>query len=138
MLAARAEPQVPVVHQELGPVVLRRDRVLGGRRREDLERAHPDLVLARVLRVRAHLAGHDERGLLREVAGELERLGAHVARADDGLDDPGSIAELEELDLLAPAPVVEPALERDRLANVISEPLDGNVRCHGPPRGPAR
>ena len=44
--------------------------------------------------------------------------------ADDALNDPRSVAHLEELELLASAFVVQPASELDRFADVISKLSD--------------
>ena len=76
VLAPRAQPQVTVVHQEVGAVVLGRDRELGARLGQDLHAAHGDLVDARLLGVLLDLAAQRDARLLLEVADRLEGLRA--------------------------------------------------------------
>src|SRR5207244_3392740 len=73
--------------------------------------------------------------LLTDVVGQRERLGRHVPLEDDALDDARAVAHLEEVQLAARTLVVEPALQRDRFADVAAK--IGDVRCsrgaHEPP-----
>src|SRR6185295_2199819 len=78
-----------------------------------------------------HLAGDDDRGLLRELVGPGEDLGGHVLHVDDALDDAGAVAELEEVELARGAFVVEPALEGDLLALHVGEVPGDVLYVHG-------
>ncbi len=130
VLSLAPQPQVTVVHQEVDAVFLGRDGVLLGRDPDDLERLHLQLVLALAFRVRLHGPGDHQRGLLGQRARLLEEGGAHVSLGDDPLDHPGAVTDLEELDLLAAAPVVEPTPERDLLADVLCQIFDVDVLAH--------
>ncbi len=120
-LTARAQPQVAVIHEEVGAVLLRRDGVLAGAGADHFEGRDGELVRVGVLGVGLHLARDAQGGLLREAVGRGEGLGADVVEAHDGLHDAGAVAHLEEDQLLAGAAVVEPPLEGDGLADVLGQ-----------------
>ena len=132
VLPLRAQPQVAVVHQEVGPVLLRADGVLLRRRGEEPHVLHVDLVLPLDLAVLLHGAGR-----LRPTTPAAmwsacwKSLRRDVALEDDALDDAGAVAHLEEVELAARPLVVEPALEGDRLADVLAQILDAHC-AHGP------
>ena len=98
--------------------------------REDAHVLHVDLVLALDASVLLDGADDLDRRLLRDVVGLRERLGRDVALEDDALDDAGAVAHLEEVELAARSPVVEPPAEGHRLADVLRKLLDPHF-AHG-------
>ena len=64
-----------------------------------------------------------------EVIGRLEHLLADRRLRHHRLDEPGAVAQRQEMDLAARAAVVQPALDGDRLALVLGDVLD--VSSHG-------
>ena len=129
MLPARANPEMTMVHQEGGAMLLRRDGVLL-RDVEDLEAGGMELVAERGAGVFADNARDLDAALLGEPLGALKDLLGDVVLAHDALDDGRAVAELQEVDLAARADVVDPALERDGLVFVGRNLLDVDVR-HG-------
>ena len=109
LLARRADPQVAPIHQEVDAVFLRRDREVV-RLAHDLEARDVDLVAARRALVRARGAVHDDGALLREVVGPRERLVADGGLGHDGLDEAGSVADLQKVDLAARSAVASQPL----------------------------
>jgi hypothetical protein len=67
LLARRSEPEVAVVHEEIHPVLLGRDRVVA-RERHHLEARKPQLDAAHLACVRFDRAARDHRRLLRQRA----------------------------------------------------------------------
>ena len=63
---ATAQPEVPVVEQEIDAVLLRLDRIVDRARAEDLQVRHTHLVATRCARLGAHLAGHGDARLVRQ------------------------------------------------------------------------
>src|SRR5690606_38976110 len=120
------QPQVPVVHEELDAVRLRRDRVVLGAA-EQLDGRRPDLEAADLPLVGDDGAGDAERVLLRGLVGRLERGGVHLLLVHDALHEAGAVAEDEEDEALGAALVVEPAAEGDGQAFVPREVADGGV-----------
>ena len=134
-LAAAPEPEVPAVHEELDAVLFGRDRVRLGER-EHLDARGLDLDPARLPLVGADRALDTERALLRQRLGGLPRLGPDGVRVHDDLHDPAPVADLEELQALRPARVVEPPVDGDGLADVLGEGFDADERLgHGAVRG---
>jgi hypothetical protein len=82
----RAQPQVTVIHQEVGAVLLGRDRIRLGDRdhRDPLE---PQLDAARGTRVLAHDAAHHHRALLGELLGRGPVLRGHVVASGHALQN---------------------------------------------------
>ena len=153
VLALRAQPEVAVVHQEVGPVVLGADGVLGRRRAEDLQLLHVELELALDLAVLLHGAHDLERRLLLDVIGLLEDVGRDVPLEDHALGRARPVADLEKVQLAARAAVVEPAAQGDGLADVLAQILHAHfahgvanstatswraARCGAPRRRPGR
>ena len=128
LLPRRADPQVAPVHQVVDAVLLRRDGVVV-RLADDLEAADVELVAARRAGIGADRAGHDDGALLAEVIGRDEDLGADRGLRHHRLDEAGAVADGQEVQLPARPPVVQPALERDGLADVPGDVLD--VGRHG-------
>ena len=117
------------VEQEGDPVLLGRDRVVG-RGRVHLEVLDRQLEAAGGALVLAHDAGDFERGLLPQMVGGGERLGAEVVDRGDALANTGAVAHQQEMDFAARAAVVEPSLERHFLAHVTAQFVDIDPR-HG-------
>ena len=102
----RAEPQVPLLHQERDAVLLVADRVLAGRPRDDREVADVELEADGRALVLLHEPGDGEARLLRQVVRLDEDLGRHVALEDHALDRPRAVADLQEVELPRRAAVV--------------------------------
>src|SRR5690606_17726033 len=130
-LPAAPQPQVPPVHEELDAVLLRRDGVaLGAGEQPHAVGLHLDP--AHLPLVGADGAGDLEGALLRGLLGRAERGPVHGPGVDDALDDPGAVAEDEEVEALRAALVVEPPLQRDAGADVLGEGFDAGERLgHG-------
>jgi hypothetical protein len=127
LLALRADPEMPAIHQEVDAVLLRRDRIVL-RLRDDFERRDVDFVAARRARVGARGAVDDDRAFLREVVRLRERLVADRLLRHDALDEARAVAHGEEVDLAAGAPAVQPPAQPDRLSLVFRDVFDVRVR----------
>ena len=130
-LPLRADPEVALVQEEGRAVLLRRDRKINARP-DELEVAKGKLDAARRALVLAYDAGHangrllGDRGTLREdVLGKLRLHG-------DALHGPASVPNEEKLELPARAPVVEPSLNPNFLADSLPKrPDPGGSADHG-------
>jgi hypothetical protein len=118
-----AQPEVAVVEEEFGPVLLRLDGVLRGGV-EHLQASQPELVAARRSFLLPHGAGDRHRGLESQVQEALEGGLVHVLRRPHALAVPGAVADHQEGDLPLVAVVVRPAAQGDRLAHVPGEARD--------------
>jgi hypothetical protein len=94
VLSFGPEPQVAVVHEKIGSVLLGRDGVLADGLREHREALGADLEHARLLRVGLHLADDLEARLLREVIGGGEGRVVDVPLAHHALDHAEAVAQL--------------------------------------------
>ena len=125
VLLGRPEPEMAVLHQERGAVLLERDRIVLGHL-DDLELGHGQLVAARGPLVRPDLAPDDERGFLGQAVELLEEgrilLGAEGRR----LDDARAVAHEEEANLARRALVIDPAADLDVLSVVSRDVFDIN------------
>src|SRR5581483_1663259 len=130
MLILRAQPEMAHVHEERGAVLFRCDRIIL-RGAEDLERFDAELDATLRALFRANLARHANRRLLRDGIGSVPRLRAHFLLEDDALQVTAAITNDGELQLARRALVVQPAADRDFLANVLREILDSDVRHKG-------
>ena len=108
ILLRRANPQMAQVVQKRDAMLLVRDRIVA-RGADDLETFRRQLIAAGRALVLAHEAGHLQRGLLAQMICRRERLGAEVVERRDALADAGAVAHLQEMNLAAGAPVVEPS-----------------------------
>ena len=70
------------------------------------------------------------RGLSAQMVRGRERLGAEVVNGRDALADAGAVAHLQEVNLAAGTPVVEPSGERDFGAGVFREVFDKDAFGH--------
>ena len=113
------------LEQEGDPLLLGRDRVIL-RVLQDLEPLRLELAAPFGARIAGDLAVDLERRLLAARAGSLEELFADVGLRDNALDQTGSVAHLEEVQLLAGAAVVEPTLDPNALAHVRAERIYGH------------
>jgi hypothetical protein len=126
--ALAAEPEVPVVEQVVGAVLLGRDRVaVDGL--QHLAVRHADLVPTGRALVRLHLADEHQARLLAGVADGLEQLRGHVLLEQHALRHAGTVAQLDEVQLALGGLVVDPAAQLDRLADVLGEVFDSG--SHG-------
>src|SRR5262249_25516199 len=133
VLTTRAQPQVAVLEQEPGAVLLGRDRELGRRCVQHAEVAAAELVADGRALVGADGARHLERALLRKMIGAREDLDGHVVLPHDALDGAAAVPELQEVNLPARASCGEPAAERDALALVRADVLDPDCRHRSAP-----
>ena len=129
VLPLASQPQVPMVHQEIGAVLFGRDRVVGGRR-QDAKVLHPDLEDAFLLGMRFDLALDFDRALLADAPGEFEEFWAHIAFENNGLNNSRPVPQLEEMELLARPLVIEPALQQDGFPDVLRKFVHRDV-LHG-------
>src|SRR5207245_6713480 len=120
LLPLAADPQVPAVEQIVDAVLLRRDGEVV-RLADDLQRLDVDFVAARRALVGARGAGDDDGGFLREMIGRLEQLVADRRLRHHALNEPGAVAENQEMDLAARAAVVKPPLDGDLFALVLPD-----------------
>ncbi len=125
------EPEMAVLHQERGAVLLERDRVLGGDL-DDLDLLHGQLEAARGPLVLADSAPDDNRGLLGQPVELLEEERVLLGAEGGRLDDPRAVADEEEADLARRALVVDPAADLDVLAVVGGDVLDVDPFHSGP------
>ena len=125
---------MPAVEQEVDAVLLRRDRVVV-RRPDDVDGLDVDFVAARRALVRSRGSGDGDRGFLREVIGRLEEVLADRGLRHHGLNEAGAVAHGDEVDLAARSAVVEPPLDGDLFAFVLSDVFDVDMHssefCHG-------
>ena len=84
VLPLRAHPQVTVVHQEVGPVLLRRDRVVD-RGVHDLQILRADFVATGAAGLGLDEARDLDRGLLRQLVEGFERLVRTLAAEEHAL-----------------------------------------------------
>ena len=124
-LPLRAQVQVAVLHQEVDAVRLGRDRVALGRR-DDLGVRDGHFVAADAALLGANGPGHRERGLLAEPLELLEKLVGDLALFDDALAQTRAVADDQKLDLAAGPAVVQPAIQRYFLPDVIFQLVDVN------------
>jgi hypothetical protein len=100
VLAARAQPEVAVIHQKLCAVFLRRDRVALDRlqhfRADDI-----NLVSARRAFVCAHRAANRERGFLTEILERVPQFFRDSLFEDDALHDARPVAQLRKQEFAA-------------------------------------
>jgi hypothetical protein len=93
-LARRANPEVPLIEQEIDAVLFELDgegRALWNFL-DDLDFRDADLVAAGGALFRANLAGDNDARFLRQALQRFKRLGIFLQRAN-ALDDPGAVAE---------------------------------------------
>ena len=130
MLPAGTEPEMPVLHEEPDPVLLR----LNGKafsQMKQLNLRHLELAAPLCPCVRLDGARQDQRGLLTHTCRESELLVPDRRFADHGLDVPGPVPHGEKLNLAAGPASPQPAAERDDLTDVAREVLDVNWRHVG-------
>src|SRR5690606_31787251 len=118
---------------EVDPVLLERDGVLALRRRDDLEVVDVEFDAARRAVVLARRAADLQGRLLAEPLEAVEDLLADLLLVDDRLDDPGAVAQVQEVDLALAPLLVEPPAQLDALALVACQLGDGGERGHEAP-----
>ena len=125
VLAFGAQPQVAVVEQEVGAVVLLADGELGG----DVDRVQGrdlELVAAGGAVVGDQSAGDPHRRLLGQLDRGLPDRLVDLGAEDDALQVAEAVAQDDEAQLALLAPVVDPALDGDFLVHVLGEIGDGD------------
>src|SRR6185369_7305388 len=110
MLASRTQPQVPVVHQKLRPVLFRSDRVI-----VDLLQyfsiGDVDLVTTGRATVSANSAFDHQRRLLAESLQLFPQLRRDPGLQNDTLNHTRAVAQLRKGDLAARAQVIKPSFK---------------------------
>src|SRR5256884_260200 len=122
-LAAAAQPQVPVLEQEGGAVLLGRDREILARP-EDRQVGGRELDTPRRPRVGAHQPRHLDGRLLREPAERLPGGVGDILLGEDHLQVTRAVAQHHERDLAARARGHHPAAHEDRAAPEARQRLD--------------
>jgi len=120
VLARRADPQVAMVHQEVGPVLLGRDGVFLGLL-DHLQSADGQLIAAWSARILADLPEQFHGTLLAQPPRGLELLGADAVLQDDRLDGPRAVPQLEELNLPGRTGIAQPASQTHRTSGVLAD-----------------
>ena len=133
LLTRGAQPQVPVIHEEVGAVLLGRDRI-GSGDRDQLDRAQPHLDAAGRARV-----GAQRRRAPSTADSWVEPLARLPVLRDETsftpathCITPAAVADHQELDLSARAPVSHPSPQLDLGADVSQRVPDP---IHGPEEG---
>src|SRR5437667_314059 len=121
--AAAAQPQVPVLEQEGGAVLLGRDREILARP-EDRHVGGRELDTPRRPRVGAHQPRHLDGRLLREPAERLPGGVGDILLGEDHLQVTRAVAQHHERDLAARARGHHPAAHEDRAAPEARQRLD--------------
>jgi hypothetical protein len=119
-LLGGAQPEVAVLHEEAGTVLLGADRE-GLRLGHDAHAGDLQLETAWAARVGGHLAVHLQRGLDRQGVEMLENLVRHHALGQHALHHAAAVAHLQELQLAGGAAVGQPALHADDVPDVLRE-----------------
>ena len=110
VLAAAAQPQVAMVHQEIDAVILGRDRIRIGlwHALHDFRVLDVEFIAAGRALLGADLAANDQRRFLSQVLQRFEQIFGQRALHGDALHDAGAVAQLRETDFAAAAQVVQP------------------------------
>ena len=117
VLFFRTYPQMTVVHQELGSVFLRRDRIIVDILK-NLDGCDVEFNSERRACVFFYAAGDDDRAFLAQRISEIvQRL--VIRLKNNALNDARTVAELQKHKLAARTLVIKPALNGYGLANVI-------------------
>src|SRR5437763_7060580 len=98
VLAAAAQPQMAMIHQEVDPVVFGSDGVWIGFRHalDDFRVLHVQLEAAMSARLGANLTSHDKRRFLGQIFERFEERLRKCRLHRDALHDAGAVAELWE------------------------------------------
>src|SRR5437867_8167933 len=112
MLPGASQPEMPVLHQERGPVLLGCDWIVLG----NLENPKPGqvhFVPARGAAVLAHFSLNLNAGLLGQLVQEIELFRGEGSLEGHTLNNPRSVTQQDELQLSAAALVVDPSAKSD-------------------------
>ncbi len=126
-LPSAPQPEVPVLKEKLGAVLLGLNRELGTHS-EDLQIAHVHLVATGRARLGAHRARERHRGLLGQRGEPLPDGLRHFLAGQHPLQVAGAVADDDERDLSAGADVAHPPLDRHGEAFVAGQLGDTGVR----------
>ena len=130
-LGRGAQPEMPVIEQELDAVLLGLDGEVPGRAQQP-HVLHKKLVAARRACVLLHRAGDRHAGFLRECAAELPGFGGELLAQHDALCHAGAVAHHQEGNPAVDAHVLHPAAYRDAPAGAGAEfAYDGFGGSHG-------
>ncbi len=132
VLLRRAQPEMPVVEQEVGTMLLGADRVVN-RLLQQREPGQAHLVSARSALVLPDPADHIDGRFLGRLRAGREDGGVDLRLKRDGLQVSAAVAKDQELELPLFATVVDPATDSDLLALVEADLPDGGQN-HDAPR----
>src|SRR5262249_24523597 len=121
-LPLRPDPKVAMLHQKIGAMLFRRDRVWFGLRDllQHLHVRNVEFVPAGGALIRADLSFNNDTRFLRQPFERVERLWRYRVFGDDALNHPTAVWKNGEKKLSALAQVVKPATNRDGLAVVLT------------------
>ena len=126
LLPLRADPEMAAVEEKVDAVLLRRNRIVV-RRADDLQALDVDLVAARRPLVGACRPRNDDRRFLAQMIRRRKQLVADGSLRHHGLNEAGTVAQDEEMNLPARTPVVQPPLDGDLFTLVLADVFDENV-----------
>ena len=136
-------PQMPVLHQEIHPMLFRSDGIRIGFRHalHHLHVRHIEFVAARSALIGAHLALDDHARLLRQSLDRLKHLRRDRVLRNHTLNHARAVAKLRKQQLPALAQVIKPSAQRHGLTFELPNFSDRSYRWHGlethsPPRSP--
>ena len=129
-LPLRPHPKMPVLHQEICAVLLRRNGVGIGLRHalHHLHVRHIEFVAARRALIGANLAFDDHARFLCQRLDRLEHLWRDRILRHYSLNHARAVAKLRKQQLPALAQVIEPAAQSDRLPFMLPDFRDGSYR----------
>jgi len=137
-----AEPEMAMLKEEGGAVILRRDRIVHARR-QYLDVAGGELIAAGRSGILAHRPGHPHRRLLRERGEPLPGAVDDLFLGEDRLQVAGAVPHHQKGDLARGTGGHDPAVHRDGGAGMVAEIGDtngnhgafGKVRVRGESNG---
>ena len=115
-LARRAQPEVPVVHQEIDAVLLWLDRIIDWTGAKDTQFRCANFRATWRTRFEPHLASHRHRGLNGQRGKPLPHVRRDLTSDEDALHDAGPVTYHEKRDLALRAYVLHPTAHGDRCA----------------------
>ena len=128
-LPGGAQPEVPVVEQEVDAVFLGLNRVVDRARTENFDVGHTQLVAPRGPRLGTNFAGDRDARFLRQCPIPLPDVRRHLTPDDDPLKNPGAIPHDHEGDLSGRSQVRHPSTDGDTLRDRLWQRVDGCVGC---------
>jgi len=120
VLARGTEPEVAVLHQKGGAVFLGGDGIILGHL-QNLQGPDRKLIAGRRPFVLPHHSPDDDGRFLGDLLPQFEGLLIHLVPGHHPLDNAGAVPDLQEVDLARGPLVVQPALEGDLAAYLLTD-----------------